>query len=176
MSHIFVSQAWNQPVKVGGSSPCLMVVMGGLGRPQGSELTYLSAVRREAQTCQETEAKSEWCVVFLPVGFLCSKPILGAALRSSSFASLPSQRKIYGRRKHARSLRQRLVVECGAHMNADGAARTGWTEKDQTAVQRSDGMAKRCTRAIMLVWFYYFIDNKVKPPFFLLLQMVLFAI
>lgn len=40
VSHILGSQAWNQPVKVGGSAPCLMVVMGRPLRPEGSESTY----------------------------------------------------------------------------------------------------------------------------------------
>lgn len=40
MSHILESQAWNQPVKVGGSAPCLMVVIGIPLRPLGSESTY----------------------------------------------------------------------------------------------------------------------------------------
>lgn len=39
VSHILGSQAWNQPAKVGGSAPCLMVVMGSPLRPDGSEST-----------------------------------------------------------------------------------------------------------------------------------------
>jgi hypothetical protein len=40
VSHILASQAWNQPVKMGGSAPCLMVEMGRPLRPEGSESTY----------------------------------------------------------------------------------------------------------------------------------------
>ena len=45
VSHILASQAWNQPVKMGGSAPCWMVEMGRPLRPEGSESTYSLAGR-----------------------------------------------------------------------------------------------------------------------------------
>jgi len=47
VSHIFESQAWNQPVKVGGSKPCFRVTIGVPRRPEGSESTYSFADGKE---------------------------------------------------------------------------------------------------------------------------------
>ena len=61
VSHILGSQAWNQPAKVGGSTPCLMVVMGSPLRPDGSESTYSFAAWQEVDRGRgrKRERKSE---------------------------------------------------------------------------------------------------------------------
>lgn len=54
---------------------------------------------------KKTEAKQSvsGALLFFLEGFLCSRPILGASLRSSALASLPTQRKIYEEEKNTLS-------------------------------------------------------------------------
>lgn len=54
---------------------------------------------------KKTEAKQSLsgALLFFLEGFLCSRPILGASLRSSALASLPTQRKIYEEEKNTLS-------------------------------------------------------------------------
>lgn len=63
VSHILESQAWNQPVNVGGSAPCLMVVMGIPRRPEGSESTYSFAENGEEETDPEMRKTEQFKMV-----------------------------------------------------------------------------------------------------------------
>lgn len=82
-----------------------------------------------------TEAKQSLsgAFLFIPVGCLCNKPILGASFRSSSLASLPTHRKIYGEVKTVSPVVFRYGVR-GIFTHANKwvhADRAGWTGKDK---------------------------------------------